>query len=199
MKKRILLFTTLVTLFLIILISTYTNKSTIQIENYNGSKLNIGIIGTKPNTQFNNVIFHQLELQDIGENKQQYDAFMLTEEVFQEASLPENKGVFFRGNLKTPVFFIGLYKPYWIFAYDFGKTYNEELSYDYMGHTQGFLMMEDGSIRTWTISLKNYEKNEENIYDMYLNLFSLIEDIKYGNLANPVNDDPEAIIRYENY
>jgi hypothetical protein len=145
---------------------------------HNKYALSIGVVGSIPDINFGNVKFHQIKLKDLGSTERRFDAFILTKEVFQEASLPKHKKLF--NSLKKPVFFVGLYKPYWIFLKD-GPTYNESPTFEYMGYTQGFLKMDDGSLMHWTISLANNEITKDNVYDMYIKLFRLIDNIKHGD------------------
>ncbi|MDX8366314.1 hypothetical protein [Cytobacillus sp. IB215665] len=185
--KKLVLAKVLITITVIMaFILTYTNVKNTQFQIYDGVLLNVGVIGTLPDIQSHNVLLHQANLEQIAEDHIQYDAFVLTEDVFQEASLPTNKDVFI-SNFHTPVFFVGLYKPLWVYLEDdYRGTYDEAFSRDYMGHTQGYLMTDAENYPTWILGkgLSKDKINDKEINDIYFSLFKVTENIKNGNVEN---------------
>ncbi|MFS1519178.1 hypothetical protein V1503_22350 [Bacillus sp. SCS-151] len=189
MKKLVFAIVLITITVIFAFILTYTNVKNTQLHYYDGVLLNVGVIGTLPDVQSHNVLLHQATLEQIADDNIQYDAFVLTEDVFQEASLRTNKEVF-ASNFHTPVFFVGLYKPLWVFLEDdYRGTYDDAFSRDYMGHTQGYLMTDAENHQTWILGkglLKDKINNKE-INNIYYNLFKVTENIKNGNVENALD------------
>lgn len=164
--------------FLLFLSSCEEERS--KQNDYQGSDLTIGVIGTVPDYKLNNITYIKEKLSDMKSNEYKYDAYIITKDNFQKASKQEYKKKLIK--LDVPVFFIGLAdKPYFIYTGDSEKTYNEAFSHPEFGYTQGF-MKKGMKIYNWQIYLDDALTQKEQIRDMYISLFNIINNIKSGEM-----------------
>ncbi|TDQ33792.1 hypothetical protein [Aureibacillus halotolerans] len=155
---------------------SYNVNVEVNKPEYDGGRLHIGVIGEAPNYNFERITFQKVTLDQLGATNQgAYDGYMITEEFFVEASLQKYKQAF--KNLTVPVFFINLHKLYWLYL-DEDAHYDDYPIVDSVGYTQGFIPNDDGSVQLWRIELKNYEATEENIRDMYVEVFHNLDEFK---------------------
>lgn len=124
---------------LILVSGCSTNENTNEViisdgrkVEYNGRPLSIGVIGEKPSKAFDNITFHSAE--PVSLEKEEYDAYFITEHYFEELSQGHWKPVF--KNINTPVFFINNNVESFIYRVD-GMYYQN--SPQATMHTNGFV------------------------------------------------------------
>ncbi len=115
-----------------------------QISVYTGKPLRIAIIGEMPKVTSDRVTFKQVETAALQNNPQEYDAFFVTEEYFEELSSDLWTNTF--ENIPVPIFFIGLDVQAFVY-YKEDMDYNAD-RYEATSHTQGFVR-EKTSRKSW--------------------------------------------------
>ena len=118
-----------------------SNESDERKKKYDGQLLNIGVLGEKPNHNFDNIAFHMTTSDSLKQWEQEkYDAYFVTEPYFKELSRNEWKSVF--KNIRIPVFFINLNTE--AFIYRAEDMHYNEYSPKALSHTQGFVRTNNG-------------------------------------------------------
>ncbi|MBU8907473.1 hypothetical protein [Desertibacillus haloalkaliphilus] len=176
-----ILFIMMATLFFIsgCSINENTNESDERKAPYDGQLLNIGVIGEKPSKSFGNITFHSAEPDSL--KQEEYDAYFITEQYFEDLSHEGWKSVFM--SINTPVFFLNIDVQPFIYRTE-GMKY-EETSPKATEHTSGFVITED-MIKMWgygnPMDLTDVNRTPEWIFN---SIFRDIEEhLKHENSIN---------------
>lgn len=164
---------------LLILVSCSNDKNEVDIqvdhEKYNGENLNIGVIGENIEKEFNKVEFKKTTVDSLKKNEE-FDAFFITNELFEELS--ENRWTEVLGKIKTPIFFLNSNKESFIFR-TMDMTYNGN-SPQNTSNTGGFVFSDmDGMQRfyTWGYGDPSESTDPNDVDDwIYHEIFKDIED-----------------------
>ena len=111
--KKIILFLALVALYGCSDTNVSNEKSSSK-EIYEGSFLEVAVVGSKSLPDIENVQYEYVELGDINGNKEEFDALIVTSEAFTEAD--KNKYNDLYDTIEYPVFFFGM-KDFKMFAF----------------------------------------------------------------------------------
>ena len=155
-----------------------------KIENneiYKGQKLNIAIIGVKPEVREENINFTSLSLEELSQNtktiSKEFNAVFIMSENFSNAD--EDKYIETYNNLTIPIFFIGTTKAHLPFVTENVKYENApEISEDL--YAAGYLYSETNEgpkVDRWRFFLNNDLKDSIKIKDVYTNIFKTVEKL----------------------
>ncbi len=152
-----------------------TDKMTVK-DAYNGDKLTIGVIGELPKVIEGNVLFQQLQFDELKEMTENpgMDAIIITKENLEEASEGTYAAIYQASTI--PVFFIQSEKSYVPFIRE-DLSYQDAAFMDDLTYITG-IQYQDGSLKTWGFGLYNDTVSEENIQIAYTQLFETIDELK---------------------
>lgn len=161
-----------------LLLAACDSDEEVSLKDYSGEQLKIAIIGdTQQNLGKNNVSFETIDfekLKTLNNKTEEYDAIFITKKYFGEASKAEYAEIYNQSTI--PIFFIESTKSHMPFTIA-ELTYDQSVEVDALSYMTGFLTTSDG-YQSWEFGLENDKKNEDSIRDVYIEVFTLIEDIK---------------------
>ncbi|TKD70783.1 hypothetical protein [Pseudalkalibacillus hwajinpoensis] len=160
--------------------STETTDSTDYIE-YDGSDLEVAVIGDIPNlneekVKFTNITFEEME--KLKPKPEEIDAVIITKENLIKASQGKYAKVY--KNTNIPFFFIESSKSYVPFVYE-KYSYEKYPEVDSLIYATGVYFHKE-ELTHWGYGLYNDKLNDENIRNVYIRIFSTIDDVK--NMSN---------------
>ncbi|WP_426355162.1 hypothetical protein [Exiguobacterium sp. R-39] len=149
----------------------------VKASSYDGTYLNIGVIGEQPDLQEKNVKFSTLsfeELEDTNRVSSKFDAVFITKDILKQAD--EEKYIKVYRKLDVPIFFLETTKGFLPFVF-------ENLTYDNASevndaYASGYLLEKKDSYRYWEYGLNNNQKNDKNVKDVYSRIFETIAEVK---------------------
>ncbi len=160
---------------LIFSILTACNKSipqSVDVEQYSGRNLSIGVIGQAPKVweeekvEFVGIQFSYLEEEFIS----QFDAVIISEDNLSEASQAQYTSIYKKSGI--PYFFIQSDKSHVPFT-------QEDLSYEDVPNLSELeyaigILYDNNDLMYWGYGLYNDIENQENIEDVYTRIFQTI-------------------------
>ncbi|WP_312475256.1 hypothetical protein [Neobacillus sp.] len=138
---------------------------------YNGNDLKIAIVGNDVLSNFKNISYQKRELDSLINDKEIYDALIITKDAFSEAD--QEKYIEFYNKVKYPVFFFGTegFRDYAFLnknmTIDMAKSNNA-------GYVQGFINV-DGQRTKWELNLPDNPSSTDKNRKMLIRIFKLIE------------------------
>ncbi|MGM7684795.1 hypothetical protein ACSVDA_22045 [Cytobacillus sp. Hm23] len=165
MKNTAAIFLTLI-IFLFGCVGNSEEKTPV----YNGTHLQIGVVGNEKLPQFVNVAYSSIELESLVDDNENYDGLFITPDAFSEAD--KEKYVSFFNSISYPVYFFNIQ------GYKYNAFVKENVSLKITEtknspYVQGFKNKGDGERTTWGFYL---EESGENItIDLMLRIFDTIE------------------------
>lgn len=149
----------------------------VKASSYDGTYLNIGVIGEQPDLHENNVKFSTLsfeELEDTNRVSSKFDAVFITKDKLKQAD--EEKYVKVYQKLDVPTFFLETTKGFLPFVVeDLTYANANELEHSY---ASGYLQGKKDHYRYWEYGLNNDQKNNQIIKDVYSQIFKTIAEVK---------------------
>ncbi|MUK87852.1 hypothetical protein GMD78_05495 [Ornithinibacillus sp. L9] len=143
---------------------------------YEGSDLDIGVIGEKPDVREENVHFQSITFDELESNVKdisvELDAVFIMKEYLEQAG--ENKYAKVYSESNIPFFFIESKKAYVPFIND-DITYEEFPDVDDQMYATGIISKGEDEFQGWGFGLYNDTENETNIRSTYSNIFEKIE------------------------
>ena len=175
MKLRLIQIFIIIILFLVI-IGCYNNEYQI----YSGETLKIGVVGNGPDIQQKNIIFDEIELEQLTQKNliSIYDAIFITEENLEKASEPEYVGIY--TETEIPFLFIKSKKSYFPFIFS-ELSYKDAKEVEAQSYAILYLKLLNGEKYTNKFYLNNDEENMKHIEELYSRVFLDIERLKNKN------------------
>ncbi|TFD94545.1 hypothetical protein E2491_12910 [Jeotgalibacillus sp. R-1-5s-1] len=150
-------------------------SQTPDFESYDGSELNIGVIGEAPAVNEEQVYFDEISFDVLnGEIDHGYDAIFVMPENLKKASEIQYADIF--STTETPVFFISAksHIPFTIAE----TTYSDQWQWSPgNSYSVGVVKQENDLFRSIGYGLYNEKETKENINEMYSRIFEKVEDI----------------------
>ncbi len=148
----------------------------VKASSYDGTYLNIGVIGEQPDLHEKNVKFSTLSFEELEDTKRvssKLDAVFITKNNLKQAD--EEKYVKVYQKLKVPTFFLETTKGFLPFV-------SEDLTYATASevndaYVSGYLQEKMDSYRYWEYGLDNNQKNDQNVKDIYFRIFETISEV----------------------
>jgi hypothetical protein len=148
-------------------------------DSYNGSDLNIGVVGELPelevdNVHFTRIYFNELE-NDVDAISEKFDSIFIMEDSLSEASQSQYAKVY--SSLTIPTFFIKSKKSFIPFIVE-DLVYEEVEFVKDLTYATGYLKISENEQKSWGFGLYNDVENEKNIKDVYNRIFKTINEVK---------------------
>ncbi|MFE8699711.1 hypothetical protein ACFYKX_03625 [Cytobacillus sp. FJAT-54145] len=132
--------------------------------------LKIAVVGTEPSYNFENIKWVNINIDELFENKGNYNALFVMEETFFETSKPKYASLY--KELPYPTFFIGLNEPYELFI-DENLTISDYKESESVAFAQGYFNSVQGT-KTWKFVPHNQLKSESDYRLIYQEIFNTI-------------------------
>ncbi|WP_342558377.1 hypothetical protein [Metasolibacillus sp. FSL K6-0083] len=147
---------------------------------YSGETLKIGIVGNAPDVQEKNIIFDEIEIEQLTQKNRisSYDAIFITEENLEEASEPQYADIYEKAEI--PFLFIKSKKSYFPFI-SRELSYKDAKEVETQAYAILYLKLPNGEQYTSKFSLYNDKESAKNIEIMYSSVFLKIEELKKPN------------------
>jgi len=178
MKKILILFSVL------LLLSACTDNSSVK-DAYDGKSLSIGYLGDKPGFEVENVMFVEIQINEIDTNKdeenakylsEEYDALWVMPSMFDELS-KDQYATFFR-ELNIPTAFIDSNKGHYPFV---TKDLSYDTSFDLDNGSHSTLYLNYGGAENreeaWFFYLNDSDGNKKDLKKVYTEILYQIEEI----------------------
>lgn len=149
----------------------------VKDTSYDGTYLKIGVIGEQPDLQEKDVKFSTLsfeELEDTNRISSKFDAVFITKDNLKQAD--EEKYVKVYRKLDVPTFFLETTKGFLPFVFEDLTYANASEVND--AYVSGYLQEKKDSYRFWEYGLNNNQKNDQNVKDVYSQIFKTIAEVK---------------------
>ncbi len=141
---------------------------------YDGSDLNIGVIGEIPDEDFDNVMFYSTDPESL--KVEEFDAYFITAPYFDELSQSEWTPVF--SSIHVPVFFMNVDSIDLVFQHE-DLSYEQAEAYPATEHTTGFVHKDDGMLG-WGYGEPSNSTNINDTPDwIYHSIFNDIEEFHH--------------------
>ncbi|WP_456276402.1 hypothetical protein [Bacillus sp. AK128] len=164
----------LLTVFLLVGCSQTNDKSHEQNKTLEQS-LKIAIVGTEPLYDFENIEWIKVNIDELSDNINYYDALFVMEETFSKTSQAKYAELY--QELPYPTYFIGLNEPYEVFM-DKDITITDLKESESMAFAQGYFKSEQGE-KTWTFVPPQPLKSESDFRSIYKDIFHSIIEFGY--------------------
>lgn len=151
-----------------------SNENTDETMEYNGQELKIAVVGNNELSNFKNIKYHKKKLSTLVNDKELYDALIITKGAFSEADKEQYIG--FYNKVKYPIFFFGT-ENFKDFAFLNENMTMETSKNNSAGYVQGFLNG-DNKRTKWELSLPDNPTSSDKNRKMLVRIFELIESNK---------------------
>ncbi len=175
---RIIKKTIFTIIMLLLLLTGCTDSNDVKSKEYDGEKLQIGIIGNIPEIRELQIEFKEIDFDILKKDSfdSQYDAVFITKDNLSEASNAEYASIYKESEI--PFYFIDDEKSHVNFIEE-DLSYEDEPDSKSGNYITGLLYVKE---KFWGYGLYNDTESDVNIKDVYSRVFQDISEIKNNEL-----------------